>query len=436
MTSKTSANETILLEKLAEYGRSGAFSLVETICDRLQNVVDSHKSCRIPFDISSTVLNQCIRVIEQCNEADYRRAAWNMLFFMCDRQRNALAWDLLNEVESTTIPNLVSKTIASLSSETEPEVNSCLQFLFCFATSNGHRPALLGHTEGLLETVLLALDTKFEYLQVEVKSTLLRALTTVLPNQYSVLSEAFLRHDGFRIVNKIFHYVYQVALNNKPPRGTVLCEEDQGLLNGCISSLHTLFIACCGVDLAGTDVPKSMYSYDPVGLIKITSALHDFFTLSEDPVFEQISITLIRGFLLFVEGLHPESLEFVLLYRGKKLSPTTYSGKPMIIHAILLTRCPHHQHTAEILRDVIPYYSSRFLTAEKMFRDNLPVEPVVVPANGPLPKVCALPNCFISSLHGVSLMKRCSRCRAVHYCGEHHQKKHWPEHKLVCVRKK
>lgn len=84
MTSKTSANETILLEKLAEYGRSGAFSLVETICDRLQNVVDSHKSCRIPFDISSTVLNQCIRVIEQCNEADYRRAAWNMLFFMCD----------------------------------------------------------------------------------------------------------------------------------------------------------------------------------------------------------------------------------------------------------------------------------------------------------------------------------------------------------------
>jgi hypothetical protein len=43
------------------------------------------------------------------------------------------------------------------------------------------------------------------------------------------------------------------------------------------------------------------------------------------------------------------------------------------------------------------------------------------------PNRCAYPDCGMQEN-----LSKCSRCRAVMYCGRPHQRAHWPQHKMLC----
>ena len=359
-----------------------------------------------------------------------KRAPWHILAFMCDRRFNVLASELLCVIETTDILKFAPQSVASLSTGDAMEANGCLQFVVRFGMSTTHRQATVGETEGLIESVLHALDTQFIHACEIAKSLLLHSLSVLVAKSSPAVCERFIRNGGFRIVNHVFVCIHQFGLLLQS-KGTTFGSVENGVFHGALSALHGMFTACLEVASTATRLPKTMFSYEPAALIQTTSALHEFCTLSDDPEFGQATIVLIEQFFLFVEGLHPESLEFVLLYRGKKLSPTTYSGKPMIIHAILIIRDSRFKHFAESVQDDVLEFSNRFPAVDKMIRDILSKEPAVVPASGPIPKVCALPGCVASSI-GSKLMMQCSRCRTVYYCGVEHQREHWKAHKLVC----
>eukprot|EP01032_Pedospumella_encystans_P009421 gene9421-11085_t len=427
-----STERTLLLEKLAEFGRNGALSLLMSLSDSLHNSAVGDKSCKIPFETSSSVLQQCIRVLKNNNDSSQKGSVWDLLFFMCERQFNSLSSELLSAVETSDVLSFVLQSITSLSAENDFEARGCLQFVVCFGKSAEHRVAMIGQTDGIMESVLHALDTKFDPLNVEVKGLLLLALSVIV---YADLYEEFLRKDGFRIVNEVFHGMHTQQLYLKASRTTAFDWMEVGMLNRCLSALYGMFSACMEVASTATKLPKTMFSYEPAALIQTTSALHEFFTLSDDPTFVEYITMSISCYLLFVEKVHPGSLKFVLLYRGKKLSPTTYSGKPMIIHAILITRDPQYQHLAKPVQDCLLRYSNVFPSVDRMIADYLSKEPAVAPASGPLAKLCAFPDCYVSSVGGSRHLKQCGRCRAVYYCTDEHQKEHWAEHKLECVRK-
>lgn len=195
-----------------------------------------------------------------------------------------------------------------------------------------------------------------------------------------------------------------------------------------------MFSTCIEIDAAATALPRPKYSYDPAGLILTTSALHEFFTLSDDPLFIELTVTRISCYLSFVEKVHPEHLEFVLLYRGKKLTPTTYSGVPMLVRVMTLTRDPYYKHFTDFVDQLVAKYSNRFSKVDQMISEALAQEAVVVPTSERDRIVCAFPGCFVSAMGKDHIMKKCGRCRAVYYCAADHQTEHWPEHKLVCVK--
>ena len=429
------ADRTLLLEKLAEYGHSGSFALLATINNTLHDVKLEGKSCTIPIETGTSVLKQCMRVLKNSNNSDRKSSVWHLLFYMCNRQSNTLVSELLTAIEATDILRHVPKSISNLSVGNELETMWCLQFVACFGRSSGHRPAMIGRTEGIIESILHALDTKFEPQSILMKGTLIVSLSTSVYAGVPELTETFLQKDGFRIVTKAFHFLLQEALYNKASRTTAFGAIEVDMLKSCLCAVSTMFCAGNDIDAPASEVPRSMYSYDPAGLIRMNSALHDFISLSEDPSFIESTIMLICCYLSFVEKVHPESLEFVLLYRGKKLSPTTYSSVPMVIKAVLTTRNPQYRHLAESAQDCLLRCSNIFPAVDKMIDEYLSKEPVGVPSSGPAPNVCALPGCNVSSNGGSHLLKQCGRCRAVYYCAEDHQKEHWKEHKLVCVQK-
>ena len=429
-----SSGRTVQLEKLAEYGRIGSFALLEAAGTCVLDVADGGKSCRIPPEVGSSVVKQCVRVLKNSNHSDRKKYVWQILAFMCDRDSCVSAFELVTLIESTDILKLVPKSIASLSAANDLEASGCLQFMVYFGRPCTPRPVLLGQTDGIVESVLHAIDTKFKLLRNVFKATILRVLIAILPEYDPVLAEKFLRNDGFRIINKVFHHIYQLALANKSQRTTAISVEEQRLLNGCLSALYVMFSTCIEIDATTTALPRSKYSYNPAGLILTTSALHEFFTLSDDPLFIELTVTRIRCYLSFIEKVHPESLEFVLLYRGKKLSPTTYSGKPMIIHAVQITKDPYFKHFADLIEKLVTQYSNKFPKVDQLISEAMSQEPVVVPTSGPDLIVCAFPGCFISVRGQDHIMKQCGRCRAAFYCGPDHQTEHWKEHKLVCVK--
>jgi len=432
MAAALTADRTLLLERLTEYGRNGTSSLLEDIGKRLQSVA---KPCRIPLEIGSSVLYQCIRVFENNSISDPKRAAWHILAFMCDRQSNVFASELLSVVDTTDILKFVPKSVVSLSTGDSMESSGCLQFVACFGMSTERRQATVGETEGLIESVLHAIDKHFMPACEILKGRLLRTLIILVARSSTAVSERFVRNSGFRIVNHVFYCIYQFALILKSKGATTFSSDESGVLHGGLSALCAMFSSCVEIDPRTTDLPRTMYAYDPAGLIQTTSALHEFFTFSDDPQFIQATIVLIDQYLFYVEELHPESLEFVLLYRGKKRTPITYVGQPMLIHTVLLTRHPQFQHFAETVQDSVRTYSNKFPTVDEMMRELLSKTPAVVSASGPVPNVCALPGCLANST-GVSRMMRCGRCREVSYCGEEHQREHWKVHKRVCVPKK
>lgn len=430
-----SADRTELLENLAAYGRSGSFSLLESIIYSLPDVFRNGKSCKIPHETSVSVLNQSIHVLKNSNNSKRKSSAWKILYFMCDRKFNSLSSELLTVVDTTNILRFMAPSVASLSAESGSEASSCFHFILCFASSYEHRQVVLGETEGLTEAVLHALDQHFILAHETLKALLLRALLAVVSTGNLASAEKFVRNGGFHIVNIVFGHIHRLGLMLKATGATTFGSIESGLLNTCLGALYAMFRACASMDATVTDVPRSMYSYDPAHLVRTNSDLHEFFTVSKDPEFVQSTLVLIEYYLSFVEKVHPEHLEFVLLYRGKKLSPTTYSGVPMIIHAVLISRDPQFKHFADTVQAVVLKYSNRFSTVDRMIYENLARESVVVSPSGPVPNVCALPGCTVSSINYRNMMKKCGRCRAVYYCAEDHQKKHWKEHKLVCVPK-
>jgi uncharacterized protein CbrC (UPF0167 family) len=45
---------------------------------------------------------------------------------------------------------------------------------------------------------------------------------------------------------------------------------------------------------------------------------------------------------------------------------------------------------------------------------------------------CALPGCGLTSETVLCPLRKCGRCLSTYYCGESHQRQHWPEHKKSC----
>ena len=428
-----SSGRSVLLEKLADYGRSGSFALLEAAGTCVLDVTDSAKSCKIPHEIGSSVVKQCIRVLKNSNHSDRKQYVWQILAFMCDRDSCANASELVTIIESTDILKHVPKSITSLSAKNDLEAGACLQFMVYFGRPCTPRPVLLGQTDGIIESILNAIDTKFKLLRNVFKATILRVLIAILPEYDPVLAEKFLRNDGFRIVNKAFQHIYQLALASKSQRTTAISVEEQGLLNGCLAALYVMFSTCIEIDATSIALPRPKYSYDPAGLIQTTSALHEFFTLSDDPQFIELTVTRIRCYLSFVEKVHPKHLEFVLLYRGKKLSPTTYSGVPMIIHAVRIAKDPYFKHCTDLIEKLVAQYSNKYPKVDQLISEAMSQEPVVS-TSGPELIVCAFPGCFVCVRGKDHIMKQCGRCRAAFYCGPDHQKEHWKEHKRVCVK--
>eukprot|EP01032_Pedospumella_encystans_P009422 gene9422-11087_t len=393
-----SSDRTALLDKLAEYGRVGSFALLEAAGTCVLDVADGGKSCRIPHEIGSSVMKQCVRVLKNSNHSDRKKYVWQILAFMCDRDSCANASELVALVEATDILKQVPKSIASLSAENDLEASGCLQFVAYFGRPCTHRPLLLGRTDGIIESVLHAIDTKFKLLRHVFKATILRVLLAILPEYDPALAEVFLRNDGFRIVNKVFHQTYQLALTRKSQLTSAIPVEEQRIFNSCLTAIYIMFSTCIEIDATTTNLPRLKYSYDPAGFIRTTSALHEFYTLSDDPAFTKLTMTGIRCYLSFVEKVHPESLEFVLLYRGKKLSPTTYSGVPMLLRVMALTRDPYYQHFTDFAGKLVAHYSNRFPKVDEMTSEALAQEPPVVPTSGPDLIVCAFPGRAYNSL--------------------------------------
>ncbi len=137
MTATLPSDRALLLERLAEYGRNGTSSLLEDIGKSLQGVAMVGKPCKIPLEIGSSVLHQCIRVFENNSISDPKRAAWHILAFMCDRHSNVFASELLSVVDTTDILKFAPKSVASMSTGESMEASGCLQFVACFGKSNG-----------------------------------------------------------------------------------------------------------------------------------------------------------------------------------------------------------------------------------------------------------------------------------------------------------
>ena len=47
-------------------------------------------------------------------------------------------------------------------------------------------------------------------------------------------------------------------------------------------------------------------------------------------------------------------------------------------------------------------------------------------------KKCGYHYCS-KSQYSYNKWKKCSRCKNIRYCSKTCQKKHWPEHKVICV---
>jgi len=229
MAATLTADRAFLLERLTDYGRNGTASLLEDIGKRLQSVA---KPCRIPLEIWSSVLYQCIRVFENNSISDPKRAAWHILAFMCDRQSNVFASELLSVVDTTDILKFVPKSVVSLSTGDSMESSGCLQFVACFGMSTERRQATVGETEGLIESVLHAIDKHFMPACEILKGRLLRTLIILVARSSSAVSERFVRNGGFRIVNHVFSCIYQFALVLKSKGATTFSSDEAGVLHG------------------------------------------------------------------------------------------------------------------------------------------------------------------------------------------------------------
>lgn len=122
----------MLLEKLAEYGHSGSFALLEAVSKCALDVTDGLKACRIPLEVGSSVMKQCVRVLKNSNNADRKKYVWQILAFMSDRDSCVSAFELVTLIESTDILKQVPKSIASLSAANDLEASGCLQFMVYF----------------------------------------------------------------------------------------------------------------------------------------------------------------------------------------------------------------------------------------------------------------------------------------------------------------
>jgi hypothetical protein len=47
---------------------------------------------------------------------------------------------------------------------------------------------------------------------------------------------------------------------------------------------------------------------------------------------------------------------------------------------------------------------------------------------------CAFPGCEVTGETALCPLRKCGRCLTTYYCGQGHQRKHWPEHRISCVK--
>jgi hypothetical protein len=47
---------------------------------------------------------------------------------------------------------------------------------------------------------------------------------------------------------------------------------------------------------------------------------------------------------------------------------------------------------------------------------------------------CAFPGCEVTGETALCPLRKCGRCMTTYYCGQGHQRQHWPEHRISCVK--
>jgi len=420
-----------LMRDLVRFGESETLPNFEAATRALEVHSSTPKSVKIPVPIALNAALGFIRVIER-NE-DYRLnslRAWNNLAIMCDRADNSAAFELLTELQSTSILSFVTRAVSSLSEDVlGNEAEYCLKFMCHYARVDGARQILAGQTPGFMETLLVQIDANFKKTSnCGVKMGLLGVLTNLLGRNVETNrtnADLFVAADGFRIVNKVVGIVAHWArvISNMRALDDLECR----VVNSCAACMIAAYCVPQKVDFAcSPPVLKERTLLDPTALGTTTAALHSFFSLamSENVQLQAVFVGAFITYGEYIRTMVPASLEATLLFSGS-------SSVPLVLLFQRTSRDPRLNHLRETVSITLRRFAAKCSAVRSVLDEEMGSHADLASESEYAVNVCAFPGCHNNTIN-CEAMKKCARCKSVSYCGKEHQEFHWKEHKKAC----
>lgn len=419
-----------LLEVLVQFGVSGTLKNLEAAKEALEAQSSTSKSAKIPVSIALSAAHKFIEIIERNDDNNiYSIWCWNSLAVMCDRTDNSDAFELLVELQSTPVLSFVARAISSLPTDGDGyEAEFCLKFVCNFIRVDGTRQCLVGQTPGIMDSLLAQMDSQFITTSINVKIAMLSVLNNLISRLTSRVNIVlFVANDGFRIVNKTMVNLSRWAKIITSVRGFGATEVR--VLYSCLMCVRTVYGVLQHADFLHSHCLATKYTLDQPAVHVTTKALYSLISISLSGIeYKESTITAFMSYCEYLRTVVPVALEATLLFSGDTAEVS------FVAHFWRISRDSRLSHIMENVSIVLHQYTTMFSTVRAILDAERSSNAEDISGFGPVTVVCAHPGCHNNTIN-CNAMKKCSRCKAVSYCGKEHQTMHWKEHKKTCVPK-
>lgn len=396
-----------VLTSLAQYADSGTVSLFYMVIGNLElHMKGNYKSYKIPTPVAMKVTEHLLKHIADREKVFHVVKAWSALAFLCERMYNSNAFDVLGELQSTTVLTHAARSIAADGEEAE----QCYKFLQLYSRADGDRQILIGELDGLFEAHMSFFDKHFQIGAFNLTTNLLGRniqSSSVNTNKFAVCG-------GFGIVLRAVQSTKQNIQAVKLSRN--LTEGEESLVHSCIACLTSVFAAMSHVwanETYDLSIPRELYEYDKAQLITLRDAVYFFTTLSDGIRIKDASIVLFIRLWELLRLLEPDQLEATLLYTGEAASRNSANAQPgvsLFVHFLRVIRDPQLAHWKEHTLECINTYTGKFPSVKAVWQQELL-------RNGDLPytleKQPSIPTCGLNNFNCGGGLKRCLKCKTV-----------------------
>ena len=412
-----------LLQKLRDYGTTGGNAFVS---DKIASELENSRSLKVPPDVAMKVADQLLLILQ--NDGIFHRScAWFILSMLGDRTINSFAFEFMEQIRVSNILAFMGKAIELLSKSNQEEVYPCLNFLGRFLSCNAEQNVTIYKAHGVIESILLALDTKYVFCSTITKKSLLNSIFATSGSdkeKEAMVLNTILRCGGLRILHKVLKSTVEWALATAALRP--LKPEESEVLVSLEKMINRLYVIMVMQVRELRFREDSQHLLDFTERDETTSHLYRLFIINTGAN-GPLALSGFLGYIHVYFGIY--CYERVLMYSES-------SGVPFIVLFLRATQCERfNTPVMQSLKGTV-LKPTRLLPAVKALVDQelaaqVPLSPAPVSDCPSNESECRVPGCHNKSSDTFRMLK-CSRCKKVRYCCKDHQVFHWKEHKQVC----